>query len=125
MTTLRGLRNKYWTDENSEDIRTFFRKSKLTILAIFFEGRQLTCSFDFPTYPVQEFTYFIKQFGQAFTPVNFQDEIIFGTISQPLEAMVLNLLENFFFPTLSSETTLPENILLPKNFSFRDFRFLK
>ncbi|KAG5343722.1 DYH2 protein, partial [Acromyrmex charruanus] len=113
MTTLRGLTDDDWTWKCDMDIREFFQELSIPTLCIYHVNGSLTTEFSFPTVPVRELTYFVRQPNEIFYPENFRERILFGSMNCKVENYILDIIQNMFAPIFFAIETWPDSILLP------------
>ncbi|XP_024940640.1 dynein heavy chain 2, axonemal-like [Cephus cinctus] len=112
MTILFALDDSHWTEEVLSEIREFFYDSTVRVLSIYFDNYTLAAELDFPSVPVHELTYFIKEPYEVLTAENFHQNVMFGTINGDVEASILNAVGNLWAPTFFNVNTWPDSILL-------------
>jgi dynein heavy chain len=110
-TTLFDLREDDWKLEVENVVKDYFLNKSAKVLSIYFEDVTLAASLDFPTVPVKDMTYFLKDSTEIITPENFCEAITFGTTGDNIEGTILTVLEYVYAPTFFSETSWPDNIL--------------
>ena len=110
-TTLFDLRDEDWTPETEESIKSYFLTKTAIVLSIFYDNIVLTATFGFPTKPVKDLTYFLKDSTEVTTAENFSDTMMFGTTNESIEGSILSVLENIYAPIFFSEKTWPDSIL--------------
>ncbi|KYN39559.1 Dynein heavy chain 2, axonemal [Trachymyrmex septentrionalis] len=112
MTTLSGLTDDDWTEKCDMDIRKFFHEPSIPVLCIYHVNGSLTTEFSFPTVPVHELTYFVRQPNEILYPENFRERILFGSMNDRVENYILDIIENMFTPIFFAIETWPDSILL-------------
>ena len=117
-TTLSSLKEDNWNDQCISDIREFFYDPGILTLTIFFKDDILKTSLGFPTIPVYELSYFIREPDEIFTIDNFHSKILFGTINDQVEGNILTLMENIFAPIFFKIDFWPDSILKLKDYQF-------
>ncbi|XP_018367017.1 PREDICTED: dynein heavy chain 2, axonemal-like [Trachymyrmex cornetzi] len=113
MTTLSGLTDDDWTWKCDMDIREFFHEPSIPVLCIYHVNGSLTTEFSFPTVPVHELTYFVRQPNEILYPENFRERILFGSMNDKVESHILGIIQNMFAPIFFAIETWPDSILLP------------
>jgi len=113
MTTLSGLTDDDWTWKCDMDIREFFHEPSIPVLCIYHVNGHLTTEFSFPTVPVHELTYFVRQPNEIFYSENFRERILFGSVNDKVESHILGIIQNMFAPIFFAIETWPDSILLP------------
>jgi len=81
------------------------------VLSIYFDGITLKAVLGFPTVPVQDITYFLKDATDAVNPENFNEVVTFGTTNDSIEGTMLSVVEHVYAPILFNEKSWPESIL--------------
>ncbi|XP_029157815.1 dynein heavy chain 2, axonemal-like [Nylanderia fulva] len=112
MTTLSGLTDGDWTWKCDRDIREFFHDPSIPVLCVYHVNGDLTTEFSFPTVPVHELTYFVRQPNEILYPENFRERILFGSLNDKVEDHTLNVIQNVFAPIFFTIETWPDSILL-------------
>jgi dynein heavy chain len=110
-TTLFDLRDDDWNLDVEIVIKDFFLNKSAGVLSIYFADVTLTASLGFPTVPVKDMTYFLKDPADVITPENFYEVITFGTTNDNIEGTMLNVLECVYAPIFFSEISWPNSIL--------------
>ncbi|KAJ9574122.1 hypothetical protein L9F63_008536 [Diploptera punctata] len=110
-TMLFDLRDEDWTPETVETIKLYFSTKTDTVLSVFFDNVTLKATFGFPSQPVKDLTYFLKDSTDRITAENFSDTMMFGTTNESIEGSILSVLENIYAPIFFDETTWPDSIL--------------
>lgn len=111
MTTLSGLTDDDWTWKSDRDIREFFHEPSIPVLCIYHVNGSLTTEFSFPTVPVHELTYFVRQPNEILYPKNFRERILFGSMNDKVECHILGVIQNVFAPIFFAIETWPDSIL--------------
>ncbi|XP_071580099.1 dynein axonemal heavy chain 2 [Temnothorax nylanderi] len=111
MTTLSGLTDNDWTWKCDMDIREFFHEPRIPVLCIYHMNGSLTTEFSFPTAPVHELTYFVRQPNEILHPENFRERILFGSMNDKVESHILGVIQNVFAPIFFAIETWPDSIL--------------
>ncbi|XP_011645673.1 dynein heavy chain 2, axonemal-like [Pogonomyrmex barbatus] len=111
MTTLSGLTDDDWTWKCDMDIREFFHEPSIPVLCIYHVNGSLTTEFSFPTVPVHELTYFVRQPNEILHPENFHERILFGSMNDRIESHILSVIQNVFAPIFFAIETWPDSIL--------------
>ncbi|XP_028047950.1 dynein heavy chain 2, axonemal-like [Monomorium pharaonis] len=111
MTTLSSLTNDDWTWKCDMDIREFFHEPSIPVLCIYHVNGSLTTEFSFPTVPVRELTYFVRQPNEILRSENFRERILFGSMNDMVESHILGVIQNVFAPIFLTIETWPDSIL--------------
>lgn len=105
MVFLNGIKETDWNDECDEMIQTWFLNTNHLILIVFFSPRQrLTVSLEYPTEPVLEIVYFLREPDHIFTFDNFHDDVTFGQINDDVDGTFLLLMEKLYTPIFFHKT---------------------
>nr|XP_012223057.1 PREDICTED: dynein heavy chain 2, axonemal-like [Linepithema humile] len=112
MTTLSGLTDDDWTWKCDVDVREFFRDPSIPVLCVYHVNGILTTEFSFPTTPVHELTYFVREPNEILHPENFRERILFGSMNDKVESHILGVIENVFAPIFFTIETWPDNRLI-------------
>lgn len=110
-TTLFDLRDDDWTPDVQNVIRDYFLNKSAEVLSIYFDGITLKAALGFPTIPVQDMTFFLKDATDTVSPENFNEVITFGTTNDSIEGTMLSVVERVYAAILFNETSWPESIL--------------
>ncbi|KAK4876213.1 hypothetical protein RN001_012635 [Aquatica leii] len=110
MTTLYDLRESDWTAAAEDKIKEFLIYLSIPIIIIYFEKDVLTVNTTFPSEPVLDLTFFIREPKQRFELENIHDLIMFGTVHENIEGTILSVLENVFSPVFIQVTTWPDSV---------------
>ncbi|XP_072759450.1 dynein axonemal heavy chain 2 [Anoplolepis gracilipes] len=111
MTTLSGLTDNDWTWKCVMDIREFFHDPSIPVLCVYHVDGDLTTEFSFPTVPVHELTYFVRQPNEILYPENFRERILFGSLNDKVESHILGVIQNVLAPIFFTIETWPDSIL--------------
>lgn len=111
MTTLSGLTDSDWTRKCDMDVREFFHDPSIPILCIYHVNGGLTTEFSFPTVPVHELTYFVRQPNEILHPENFRERILFGSMNDKVESHILGVIQNVLAPIFFTMEAWPDSIL--------------
>ncbi|KAL6445587.1 hypothetical protein ACFW04_000846 [Cataglyphis niger] len=112
MTTLSGLKDSDWTWRCDMDIQEFFQNPSIPVLCIYHVDGDLTTEFSFPTLPVHELTYFVRQPNEILYPENFRERILFGSLNDRIEDHILSVIQDVFAPIFFTIETWPDMYLL-------------
>ena len=93
------------------DIREFFHDPSIPVLCIYHVDGYLTTEFSFPTVPVHELTYFVRQPNEILYPENFRERILFGSLNDRVESHILGVIQNVLAPIFYTIETWPDSIL--------------
>lgn len=110
MVFLRGIRPDDWTEQCDEIIRTWFLDTNHLMLIVYFSPKNnLTVNLTYPSEPVLEIVYFLREPNHIFSIDNFHDDVTFGQMNDDVDGTLLLLMENlytsiFFHKTDWSET---------------------
>jgi dynein heavy chain len=110
-TTLFDLHDDDWNLDVEIVVKAFFLNKSAEVLSIYFADVTLTASLGFPTVPVKDMTYFLKDSADVITPENFYEVITFGTTNDNIEGTMLSVLEHVYAPVFFNETSWPDSIL--------------
>jgi dynein heavy chain len=110
-TTLFDLHDGDWTSDIQNIIKDYFLNMSAEVLSIYFDNITLKASLGFPTVPVNDMTYFLKDPTDTVSPENFTEVITFGTTNDCIEGAMLSVVEHVYAPIFFSETSWPGNIL--------------
>lgn len=110
MTTLSGLTDSDWTKMCDTFISEFLYDPSISVLSIY-RVNGLIIEFSFPTVPVNELTYFVRQPNDIFSPEDFRERILFGSINDKAESHILNVVQNVLAPIFFNIETWPDSIL--------------
>ncbi|KAG7190744.1 hypothetical protein KM043_006816 [Ampulex compressa] len=111
MTTLRGLRSGDWTDHCHSKIQEFFYNPSEPVLCIYYVNSTLMAELSFPTIPVYELAYFVREPNEVLRSENFREDILFGTVNDKVEGQILNVTQNILTPIFFKIETWPDSIL--------------
>ncbi|XP_015609571.1 dynein-1-beta heavy chain, flagellar inner arm I1 complex isoform X2 [Cephus cinctus] len=109
-TVLYALDDSDWNEECCEVIREYFRDPTKIILTVFYDHNSLKSMLEFPTYPVDGLTYFLRSPWQIYNAENFLSTIIFGSINHNVENAVLKFMENIYSPMVFSSKEWPQTM---------------
>ncbi|XP_031626211.1 dynein heavy chain 2, axonemal [Contarinia nasturtii] len=105
MVFLNGIKESDWNDECDEVIQTWFMDTNHLILIVFFSPIQrLAVSLSYPTEPVLEIVYFLRNPDHIFTLDNFHDDVTFGQINDDVDGTFLLLMEKLYTPIFFHKT---------------------
>ncbi|XP_050449663.1 dynein axonemal heavy chain 2-like [Cataglyphis hispanica] len=111
MTTLSGLKDSDWTWRCDMDIQEFFQNPSIPVLCVYHVDGDLTTEFSFPTLPVHELTYFVRQPNEILYPENFRERILFGSLNDRVESHILRVIQDVLAPIFFTIETWPDSIL--------------
>lgn len=111
ITTLRDLEDSDWNDKCEAVIKNWFIDTTQPLLTVFFL-EELESALDVPNRPVVDLTYFVREPNQRFEVDTFHDNIIFGTIDDNIEGLLLCIIRDIYGPMLLSSDNWPDSILL-------------
>lgn len=100
MIILSDLKESDWNAKSEEIIKTWFFDTNYTMLTIFFADTQLMASFSFPTVPVYDFMYFLRDPNHIFSIDCFHDDVTFGRINDDVDGILLTLMEKIYAPLI-------------------------
>lgn len=60
-------------------------------MSIYFDDDVLTATIGFPTCPVYDLTYFLREPNMIFTVQDFHDDVTFGTINTNVDGSLLKV----------------------------------
>jgi dynein heavy chain len=110
-TTVFDLRDDDWTSDVQNVIKDYFLNRSAEVLSIYFDDITLKAALGFPTVPVKDMTYFLKDCTDTVSPENFNEIITFGTTNDSIEGTMLSVVEHVYAPVFFNETSWPESIL--------------
>lgn len=110
-TTLFALDEEDWNMHCISVIQEFFNNPAHVVLTVFYDDDRLSAELGFPTVPVQDMTYFVRERYEILTPQNFHDSIMFGSVNECVDGTILNTIENAFVPVFLSNKSWPDSIL--------------
>ncbi|RLU26151.1 hypothetical protein DMN91_002317, partial [Ooceraea biroi] len=111
MTTLSGLTDSDWTRRCDIFISEFFHDPSIPVLSIYRVNGSLTIEFSFPTVPVHELTYFVRQPNEILYPEDFRERILFGSMNDKVESHILGVMQNVLAPIFFTIETWPDRAL--------------
>lgn len=111
MTTLSGLTDSDSTWRCETYVQEFFQDPCIPILCIYHVNGRLTAEFSFPTVPVHELTYFVRQPNEILRSWNFRERILFGSMNDKVEWHILGVVQNVLAPIFFTIETWPDSIL--------------
>ncbi|XP_076619318.1 uncharacterized protein LOC143340847 [Colletes latitarsis] len=100
LTIFPPVDNKNWNEKCDETIREYFENPTHIVLSIFHEENKLTAILNVPNYAPKGFVYFLRSPWQIYTPANFVNAVLFGSISENIKNSVLKFLENIYAPVI-------------------------
>ncbi|KAI4504209.1 hypothetical protein M0802_000680 [Mischocyttarus mexicanus] len=111
MTTLSGLSKKDWTYQCHLIIQEFFKNPKHPVLCIYYEDKRNvpTGLLSFPSTPVHELCYFVRELNEIFRLENFHDRVAFGSFNGNVEAYILGVIQNGLAPVFFKIDSWPDN----------------
>lgn len=99
MTTLYSLNQRDWHEQSLDIIRRWLLEVNEPLLTIFYDRNKLTSFLGFPSEPVDDISYFLRnEPNEIFSVDGFHDEIHFGTIHSDVDGCLMYLLERFYAP---------------------------
>lgn len=110
MTILYALKDDDWTEDSASIIKTWLLDPNHLMLTIFFDAKTLTASLTYPTMPVYDMTYFLRDPGHIFTIDDFHDAVTFGRIHDDVDGTLLTLMEKVYAPIFFGATEWSENV---------------
>lgn len=109
MVRLTGLKERDWNDKCIEVIKTWFLDSNHVMLTVYFAPNQrLSASLSYPTEPIFELTYFLREPNHVFSLDNFHDDVTFGQITDDIDGTLLILMEKLYAPMFFHKTDWSE-----------------
>lgn len=109
MVYLNGIKPDDWTEQNKDIICTWFLDTSHIILVVYFSPKnQLIVSLTYPTEPVLEIVYFLREPNYIFSIDNFHDGVTFGHIDDDVDGTLLLLMENLYIPMFFQKTDWSE-----------------
>lgn len=110
MTILQGLEDDDWDSECDAVMKQWIMDVNLTMIFVFYDKEKLTVSLTFPTVPVYDVMYFLRDSQHIFTLDDFHDEVTFGRIQDDVDGTLLNLIEKIFAPAFFGKNDWIENV---------------
>lgn len=105
MIFLDGINESDWNDQCEDVTRTWFLDSNQPILIVYYSSKQLlTASLTYPSEPVLEIVYFLREPNHIFTLDNFHDDVTFGQINDDVDGTLLMLMEKLYTPIFFHKT---------------------
>lgn len=99
MVFLDGIKESDWNEQCHEGIRTWFIDTSHLILIVYFTPKQhLSASLSYPSEPVLEIVYFLREPNHIFSIDNFHDDVTFGQIDGDVDGTLLLLMEHLYTP---------------------------
>lgn len=109
MVFLSGITEDDWTERCHDVIRIWFLDTNHLILIVYFSPKlQLTASLTYPSEPVLEIVYFLREPNHIFSIDNFHDDVTFGQINDDVDGTLLLLMENLYTPIFFHKTDWSE-----------------
>ncbi|KAL7741405.1 hypothetical protein ACLKA6_013840 [Drosophila palustris] len=111
MTTLYSLNQRDWHEQSLDIIRRWLLEVNEPLLTIFYDGNRLTSYLGFPSEPVDDISYFLRnEPNEIFTVDGFHDEIHFGTVHSDVDGCLMYLLERFYAPIFRNYSDWNESV---------------
>lgn len=110
-----------WTGDCSVVVQTWLQSSDNMLLTIYYNSDVLTASQEFPSVPVYDCIYFLREPNSKFALDTFHDEVIFGRIHEDVEGTLLTLLEKLHAPILLNLSVWNANTRMYLACSFQTF----
>lgn len=105
MVFLDGIDESDWNEQCDDVIRTWFLDTNQPILIVYYSAKQvLTASLMYPSEPVLEIVYFLREPNHIFTLDNFHDDVTFGQINDDVDGTFLLLMEKLYTPMFFHKT---------------------
>lgn len=99
MVFLKGIKESDWNDQCDDVIQTWFLDTiHLTLFVYFSPQLRLTTSLVYPSEPVLEIVYFLREPNHIFSIDNFHDDVTFGQINGDVDGTMLLLMEKLYGP---------------------------
>lgn len=109
MVYLNGIKPDDWTEQCDDVMRTWFRDTSYPMLIVYFSPKhQLTVSLAYPTEPILEIVYFLREPNHIFAIDHFHDDATFGRIDDDVDGTLLLLMENLYMPVIFQKTDWSE-----------------
>lgn len=109
MVFLDGIKASDWNDACDKVIHTWFLDTNHLMLIVFHSSEQrLTVSLTYPTEPVLEIVYFLREPDHIFTSDSFHDDITFGHLNDDVDGTFLLLMEKVYTPIFFHKTDWSE-----------------
>lgn len=110
MTILQDLKDDDWNNVCESIIRQWIMDVNLVFLFVFYDKQNLTVDFTFPTIPVNDVMYFMRDPQLMFTLDTFHDDVTFGRIQDDVDGTLLTLIEKVYAPVFFGKTDWSENV---------------
>lgn len=105
MVFLSGIKESDWNDQCHEVIQNWFLDTNHLILIVYFSPKlNLTASLTYPSEPVLEIVYFLREPNHIFSIDNFHDDVTFGQIDGDVDGTLLLLMEKLYTPMFFHKT---------------------
>lgn len=105
MVFLKGIKESDWNDQCHDVIRDWFLDTNHLILIVYFSPKlTLTASLTYPSEPILEIVYFLREPNHIFSIDNFHDDVTFGQINGDVDGTLLFLMEKLYTPIFFHKT---------------------
>lgn len=105
MVFLNGIKESDWNDQCHEVIQNWFLDTNHLLLIVYFSPKLiLTASLTYPTEPVLEIVYFLREPNHIFSIDNFHDDVTFGQIDGDVDGTLLLLMDKLYTPIFFHKT---------------------
>lgn len=111
MTILSGIQDAEWSEECKEVITTWFLNTEHLMLSIYYDSNdKLAASLSYPTEPIFELMFFLREPNHIFSLDNFHDDVTFGRIDDDIDGSLLLLMERIYAPIFFRKTDWSDTI---------------
>lgn len=105
MVFLNGIKESDWNDQCHEVIQNWFLDTNHLLLIVYFSPKLiLTASLTYPSEPVLEIVYFLREPNHIFSIDNFHDDVTFGQIDGDVDGTLLLLMDKLYTPIFFHKT---------------------
>lgn len=105
MVFLNGIKESDWNDQCHEVIQNWFLDTNHLLLIVYFSPKLiLSASLTYPSEPVLEIVYFLREPNHIFSIDNFHDDVTFGQIDGDVDGTLLLLMDKLYTPIFFHKT---------------------
>lgn len=105
MVFLSGIKEDDWTEQCNDIIRKWFLDINHIMLIVYYSPKNhLTASLTYPSEPVLEIVYFLREPNHIFSIDTFHDAVTFGQINDDVDGTLLLLMEHLYAPIFFEKT---------------------
>ncbi|CAK9826243.1 Dynein-1-beta heavy chain, flagellar inner arm I1 complex [Anthophora retusa] len=90
--------NMTWNECCDEIIQEYFKNPSNVVLSIFHERNELNAVLNIPVHSSEGFTYFLRSPWQVYTPENFRNNVLFGSVNKNIKNTIFKFMENMYAP---------------------------